>query len=60
MNHVLYAVACAAPPTQHITGLITTAQQHGWDVCLITTPTAATSGSFDGPRLSVIGAIMGV
>ncbi|KAB2343738.1 flavoprotein [Actinomadura rudentiformis] len=40
MTAVLYAVACAAPPTRHISGLITTAQQHGWDVCLITTPTA--------------------
>lgn len=54
MTPVLYAVACAAPPTRHITGLITTAQQHGWDVCLITTPTAATWLADDLPDLATL------
>lgn len=39
---VLYVIACAAPPVQHIGALITKARTRGFDVCLICTPTAAT------------------
>jgi Flavoprotein len=38
---VLYVVACAAPPVLHIGILLDQARARGWDVCLITTPTAA-------------------
>jgi hypothetical protein len=41
LTGVLYIVAGAAPPVASISGLITAAQRRGWDVCLITTPTAA-------------------
>lgn len=40
MRAVLYVVACAAPPVHHVRALITAAQDRGWDVCLICTPTA--------------------
>ncbi len=40
-SNVLYTVVCAAPPALHIRTLIERAQQHGWDACLILTPTAA-------------------
>jgi hypothetical protein len=35
---VLYIIACAAPPTRHVSTLVTMAQADGWDVCVITTP----------------------
>jgi phosphopantothenoylcysteine synthetase/decarboxylase len=38
---VLYLIGCAAPPVRHATTGITLAQQAGWDVCLILTPSAA-------------------
>ncbi|HEU5417443.1 MAG TPA: flavoprotein [Streptosporangiaceae bacterium] len=38
---VLYLVASAAGPVPGIPAVITAAQQRGWDVCLILTPTAA-------------------
>ncbi|MBW1604638.1 flavoprotein [Streptomyces sp. JJ66] len=38
---VLYLIACAAGPTQHIDIGVRTAQADGWEVCLILTPTAA-------------------
>jgi hypothetical protein len=38
---VLYLVGFAAPPVLHINGLVSAAQQRGWDPCLILTPTAA-------------------
>jgi hypothetical protein len=38
---VLYTVVCAAPPALHVRVLIERAQRHGWDTCLILTPTAA-------------------
>jgi hypothetical protein len=37
----LYIVGCAAPPVLHIADAIGQAQERGWDVCLILTPTAA-------------------
>jgi len=40
MPKVLYLIACAAPPAQNISQMITLAQKDGWDVCLIATPSA--------------------
>ena len=40
MNRVLYVIACAAPPAKHVARLVTAAQEHGWDVCVIATPQA--------------------
>ncbi|MGW7519718.1 flavoprotein [Streptomyces sp. NPDC054796] len=40
-SRVLYLIACAAPPTQHIRTGIEKAQREGWDVCLVLTPSAA-------------------
>ncbi|WP_236655467.1 flavoprotein [Streptacidiphilus carbonis] len=39
-SRVLYLLACAAPPAQHLPTGITLAQQAGWDVCLILSPSA--------------------
>ncbi|MGQ0775613.1 MAG: flavoprotein [Pseudonocardiales bacterium] len=38
---MLYLVGCAAPPVQHIDGLIELLHQAGWEVCVIPTPRAA-------------------
>ena len=38
---VLYLIACAAGPTQHVDEGVRSAQGRGWDTCLILTPTAA-------------------
>jgi hypothetical protein len=35
---VLYVIACAAPPTREVGKLVSLAQQDGWDVCVLTTP----------------------
>jgi phosphopantothenoylcysteine decarboxylase len=35
---VLYVVACAAPPAADVSQLVGLAQQRGWDVCVLTTP----------------------
>lgn len=35
---VLYVIACAAPPTREVDHLVSLAQQRGWDVCVLTTP----------------------
>ncbi|MFI1890680.1 flavoprotein [Streptomyces jumonjinensis] len=40
-TRVLYLIACAAGPTQHIETGVLRAQGAGWDVCLILTPSAA-------------------
>ncbi|MBQ1158475.1 flavoprotein [Streptomyces sp. A73] len=39
---VLYLIACAAGPAQHIDDGVRAAQAAGWDTCLILSPTAAT------------------
>jgi phosphopantothenoylcysteine synthetase/decarboxylase len=39
-GNVLYLIASAAPPASHLPPLITAAQDAGWDVCLIATPSA--------------------
>jgi hypothetical protein len=38
---VLYVICCAAPPALRVGALVDLAQQRGWEVCLIVTPTAA-------------------
>jgi phosphopantothenoylcysteine synthetase/decarboxylase len=40
MTKVLYLIACAAPPARNIGRMITLAQNDGWDVCLLATPSA--------------------
>ena len=40
MTDTLYLIACAAPPARRLTFPIRAAQQAGWDVCLILTPSA--------------------
>jgi hypothetical protein len=37
---VLYVIACAAPPAAAVGELVGQAQQRGWDVCVLTTPSA--------------------
>ena len=37
---VLYVIACAAPPAADVGQLVSLAQQRGWDVCVLTTPSA--------------------
>lgn len=39
-KRVLYLVVCAAPPATQSSELITSAQDAGWDVCVIATPEA--------------------
>lgn len=39
-NPVLYLVGCAAPPVLHVRTAIELAQSHGYDTCLVLTPTA--------------------
>jgi phosphopantothenoylcysteine synthetase/decarboxylase len=50
--HVLYLVACAAPPIQAIDELIGLLQAQGWAVCLIPTPRAA--GWIDTAKLATL------
>jgi phosphopantothenoylcysteine synthetase/decarboxylase len=40
-RRVLYVIACGAPPAREVTRLIIPAQEAGWDVCLLVTPSAA-------------------
>ena len=35
---VLYVIACAAPPAAEAAQLVRLAQERGWDVCVLTTP----------------------
>jgi Flavoprotein len=35
---VLYVIACAAPPAREVGNLVGLAQEDGWDVCVLTTP----------------------
>lgn len=41
MTRVLYLIACAAGPTQHVDDGVRQAHDRGWDVCLVLTPSAA-------------------
>jgi phosphopantothenoylcysteine synthetase/decarboxylase len=40
MSKVLYVIACAAPPARQVSRLVGPAQQKGWNVCLLATPSA--------------------
>jgi phosphopantothenoylcysteine synthetase/decarboxylase len=40
MSRVLYIISCAAPPARQLTRLIEPAQQDGWEVCVLATPSA--------------------
>lgn len=40
MNRTLYVIACAAPPAREINRLVMPAQEAGWDVCVLATPSA--------------------
>jgi hypothetical protein len=37
-QRVLYVIACAAPPTREVGKLVALAQDGGWEVCVLTTP----------------------
>jgi hypothetical protein len=37
---VLYVIACAAPPAAGVGRLVSLAQERGWDVCVLVTPSA--------------------
>ncbi len=37
-TRVLYVIACAAPPAAEVARLVRLAQERGWDVCVLTTP----------------------
>ena len=37
-QRVLYVIACAAPPSREVDRLVSLAQERGWDVCVLTTP----------------------
>lgn len=41
MTRVLYLIACAAGPTNYLDHGVKAAQERGWDVCVILTPSAA-------------------
>jgi phosphopantothenoylcysteine synthetase/decarboxylase len=41
VSRVLYVIACGAPPAREVTRLIGPAQDAGWDVCVLVTPSAA-------------------
>jgi phosphopantothenoylcysteine synthetase/decarboxylase len=42
LGRVLYIIACAAPPAAEVHDLVKLAVTSGWEVCVITTPEAAT------------------
>ncbi|MCO6003617.1 flavoprotein [Actinoallomurus purpureus] len=37
---VLYVIVCAAPPAREVATLVRPAQERGWNVCVLTTPSA--------------------
>lgn len=41
MTRVLYLIACAAGPAQYVDQAVKLAQERGWDVCVILTPSSA-------------------
>lgn len=53
---VLYLIACAAGPAQHIDEGVRTAQAAGWDTCLVLSPTAA---KWWGERTAELAALTG-
>jgi hypothetical protein len=54
MPRVLYLIGCTAPPVRHSATGIKRAQDAGWDVCLILTPTAAGWLADDLPALEAL------
>ncbi len=40
-SRVLYLIVCAAPPAQQTIHVVTSLQEAGWNVCVITTPQAS-------------------
>lgn len=46
MTRVLYLIACAAGPAQHLDQGVRLAQGRGWDVCAVLTPSAAPEVGF--------------
>jgi phosphopantothenoylcysteine synthetase/decarboxylase len=56
MTRVLYLIACAAGPTQHLDQAVELAHGRGWDVCAILTPSAA---SWWEPRMGELEALTG-
>lgn len=40
MTNTLYLISCAAPPARRLQVPVKGAQEHGWDVCLILSPSA--------------------
>jgi phosphopantothenoylcysteine synthetase/decarboxylase len=40
LSRTLYVIACAAPPAREINRLVEPAQDAGWDVCVLATPSA--------------------
>ncbi|MGD6765975.1 flavoprotein [Streptomyces sp. BH097] len=50
MTKTLYVIACAAPPARRLHIPISAAQQAGWDVCTILTPSAYRWASEDTER----------
>ncbi|MBB5117498.1 flavoprotein [Streptomyces eurocidicus] len=48
---VLYLIACAASPTQHVRTGVEKAQAAGWEVCLVVTPSALRWIERDMPEL---------
>jgi len=49
VTHTLYVIACAAPPARRIQIPVRAAQQAGWDVCVVFTPSAYRWASEDAP-----------
>ncbi|MBT3077681.1 MULTISPECIES: flavoprotein [Streptomyces] len=56
MTQVLYLIACAAGPTEHVDEGVRLAQARGWDVCLVLTPSAA---RWWEPRMGELEALTG-
>jgi hypothetical protein len=55
-NKVLYFIACAAGPARYVDQGVRRAQERGWDVCLILTPSAA---RWWEPRLAELAELTG-
>jgi hypothetical protein len=47
-QRVLYVIACAALPTREVDRLVSLAQERGWDVCVLTTPSGRRFADVEG------------
>ncbi len=54
MSRVLYLIACAAGPAEHVDRGVRAAQAAGWDTCLVLSPTAARWWAGGIPDLQVL------